>query len=162
LSPIVCAAIKKVLASNDKNTLWSRRGGERLAELREELAEIAVHGTAIVSRQDCHDWWTFAGLAANQTVAALLAPVVGEKIHADNLWIRLPAECAIGTVCEAISDLRDVDQPPISGLIDKAEDLFKFSSLLPPALLNEVVSARMADMAGAHAVLNSAIRILSK
>ena len=160
LSPMLCAAIRHVLQSSENNTSWSRRAVERIGELRQELADCCSEGSVIVRRGISVEWWTFAGLAANQTVVQYLQPHVDSPLRADNLWISLPQDISIERLNHTIRDLEGIASPPDWDLQQPAADLLKFGDLLPDNLLRNLILARIADIPRAIAILRSPVRVV--
>ena len=158
LSARLCAKIKHVLEDSQEDAIWSRRGRERLLELRQEFP-VAAGGTCIVQTDKERKWWTFAGLAANQTVANMLIEYLGESVTADNLSIRLPADCPLTKIQTAISDAARIEELDPSSWTEQGKELLKFSELLPEDLLARTIIARLTDLHGARAILNSPITV---
>ncbi len=157
LSPRLCAEIKRVLQDDQEDSFWSQRGRARLAELRQSLALATSEGTAIVKGEQDWEWWTFAGLAANQTVANMLSGSLGESIRASNLSIRLPSDRTLLELEQAIADAARLEEPDTSAWAEKGEELLKFSELLPTDLLTKTIIARLTDFQGAQAIFDSPI-----
>lgn len=160
LSPRLCAAIRHVLQSVDQNPSWSRRAVERIAELRHDLSECCSDGSVVARRGLNLEWWTFAGLAANQTVVQYLQTHFDSQLRADNLWISLPRDISIERLTLVIQELRDDESSPDWDLQQSAADLLKFGDLLPNHLLRELILARIADIPGARQILASPIRVI--
>ena len=154
LSHRLCAEIKRLLQDDQEDSFWSRRGRARIIELRQELALATSEGTCIVQDERQWAWWTFAGLAVNQTVANMLSMSLGELARADNLFIRLP-DCPLQEIEQAIAEAAQCQQMDVSAWTEQAGELLKFSELLPPDLLTGTITARLVDMPGARALLNS-------
>jgi ATP-dependent Lhr-like helicase len=154
LSPPLCGTIRQILQSEGTGSWWSRRAVQQIAGLREELSECCSEGTAITTRESSLEWWTFAGLAANQTLVQYLQPHLDEPLRADNLWIRIPLEIPLQRLNEVIQMVRETEGPPEWDLEDEAADLVKFADFLPPELLQEMVAIRIADVPRARAILN--------
>ena len=153
-------AFEHLLQSTEQNPAWSRRAVDRLAELREDLSPCCGDGSVIARRGLSLEWWTFAGLAANQTVVQYLQPHFESPLRADNLWINLPSDMSIERLKQTIQELRDVDAPPDWELQQPAADLLKFGDLLPDHLLRDLIMARIADIPRAREILHSPIRII--
>jgi len=157
LSAHLCAEIKHVLEDDREDTFWSRRGRNRLLELREELPLTTSGDTYIVQKKQGRKWWTFAGLAANQTVANMLMGHLSGAVRADNLFIRLPGDCPLTELKKAIADVAKLDALDPSAWVDQSEELLKFSELLPSDLFTKAIMARLTDFQGARTVLDSHI-----
>jgi ATP-dependent Lhr-like helicase len=161
LSPALCAAVRHVLQSSDVNPAWSRRAVDRLAKLRQDLSPCCGDGSAITRRGLSLEWWTFAGLAANQTVVQYLQPHIESALRADNLWISLPSDLPIERLDQIIREMRSADAPPDWDLEQPAADLLKFGDLLPQDLLRDLILARIADIPRAREILRSPIRVIA-
>jgi len=129
-----------------------------VTELREEYEPCCGPGTVIVRRGLSNEWWTFAGLAANQTVVQYLQPFLGSPVRADNFWITLPGEVAVEELYRILQSLRGVSAPPEWNLLEAAADLLKFGDLLPNHLLRDLVLSRIADVPLARQILDSSVR----
>jgi ATP-dependent Lhr-like helicase len=160
LSPMLCGAVRQLLQSTGQNPTWSRRAVERIAELREELSDVCGEGSVIARRGNSSQWWTFAGMAANQTVVQYLQPHIDSPLRADNFWINLPADISLERLNHVIHDLRSIESPPDWDLQQPAADLLKFGDLLPDHLLRDLILARIADIPRARQILGSPVRIV--
>jgi len=160
LSPALCGGVRRVLQSTDQSPAWSRRAAARLSELREELSRCCGEGTVVARRGQSLEWWTFAGLAVNQTLVEYLRPQVGLPLRADNLWINLPPDTSVACLHEIIQELRRTDRPPEWDLQQPAADLLKFGDLLPDDLLRDMIMARIADVPRARALIRSPVRFV--
>jgi ATP-dependent Lhr-like helicase len=160
LSPALCADVRHILQSTEQNPTWSRRAAERLAELRRDLVPCCGDGSVITRRGLSLEWWTFAGLAANQTVVQYLQPHLNSPLRADNLWINLPPDASIERLNQTIQELCIADAPPDWELQQPAADLLKFGDLLPDDLLRDLILARIADIPRAREILRSPIRVI--
>ena len=160
LSPRLCGAVRQLLQSSEQDPAWSRRAAERIAELRHDLSDCCGEGSVIARRGISVEWWTFAGLAANQTVVQYLQPHVDSPLRADNFWINLPADLSIERLNRTIQELRSIESPPDWDLQQPAADLLKFGDLLPDHLLRDLILARIADIPRARQILDSQIRVV--
>ena len=157
LPPRLCAEIKRLLQDEREDPFWSRRGRTRIMELREEFAWPTSEGTCIFQGEQSREWWTFAGLITNQTVANMLSESLGESVRADNLFIRLPGDCPLQDIQQAILDVAQRELPDLSAWAEQAKDLFKFSELLPPHLLTKMIAARLMDLSGAQSLADAPV-----
>ena len=157
LSSRLCGEIKNLLQDDREDPFWSRRGKTRIVELRQELGLTVSEGTCIVQGDRSREWWTFAGLAVNQTVASMLSESLDEPVRADNLFIRLPEGCSLEKIEQAIVDASRLGQPDPSTWAEQAGDLIKFSELLPLELLTRTIVARLMNVPGAQAIINSTV-----
>ncbi len=160
LSPALCANVHQLLASTEQSPAWSRRASDRLGELRQELSPICGDGSVIARREASLEWWTFAGLAANQTVVQYLQPHIESPLRADNLWINIPPDTSVERLTQILQELHSVDAPPAWEFQQPAGDLLKFGDLLPDHLLRELILARIADVPRAIDILRAPIRVI--
>lgn len=161
LSPRLCGAIRQLLQSAEQDPAWSRRALERIAELRLELSDCCGEGSVIARRGISVEWWTFAGLAANQTVVQYLQSHIDSPLRADNLWISLPANISIEQLSRTIQELPDDESPPDWDLQQPAADLLKFGDLLPDHMLRDLILRRIADIPLAREILRSPMRVIA-
>ncbi|KKM90960.1 hypothetical protein LCGC14_1233330 [marine sediment metagenome] len=159
LSPRLCGEIKRLLQDDREEPWWSRRSRTRMTELRQELSQAISEGTCIVQGERNREWWTFAGLAANQTVANMLSGSLGESIRASNLSIRLPGDRTLTELEQAIADAARLEELDTSAWAEQGEKFLKFSELLPSDLLTRTIIVRLADFRGARAILDSPIAV---
>lgn len=158
LSPMLCSAVRQLLEQTGQNSAWSRRALDKITSLREELFACCGVGSVIARTGISVKWWTFAGLAANQTVVQYLQPHIDSPLRADNLWITLPVDISLEQMNHAIQELRGAESPPDWDLRQPAADLLKFGDLLPDHLLRDLILARIADIPRARQILSSQIR----
>ncbi len=160
LSSALCASVRDVLVSIDQNARWSHRAVARLAELRHDLSRCCSDGSVIARRGLSLEWWTFAGLAANQTIVQYLQPHFQSPLRADNFWIGLPSDLSIEQLTRIIEEVRNIGGPPDWDLQQPAADLLKFGDLLPDHLLKDLIIARIGDLPRAQELLHSPIRMI--
>ncbi|MGH3322136.1 MAG: DEAD/DEAH box helicase, partial [Streptosporangiaceae bacterium] len=97
-------------------------------------------------------WWTWAGAAANATLATALGEVAEPSRRPANLWLRLRADATRDEVEEALDSARrgPLPAPPVSRAAVRG---LKFADALPDDLAVKVLAARMADVDGARRAL---------
>lgn len=159
LSAALCAAVRHLLQSTDLSPSWSRRAVDKLAELREDLSPCCTEESVIARRGLSLEWWTFAGLAANQAIVQYLSPHFASPLRADNLWIKLPSDTSVERLNQIIQEMRGVAELPDWEFQQPAADLLKFGELLPDHMLHDLILSRIADISRARQILNSKIRI---
>lgn len=153
LSRDLCQSVRRVLGSSDVSGRWSTRAKAKIAELRGDLATVCGNGTVIVNTGSAWQWWTFAGLRANATLAALLQDALGDGLDADNFSVTIPLEVTLDNINLAISTLRKMESLPTPTLRQSGGSLLKFVELLPDDLVQQLLGLRLADIQGAQAVL---------
>jgi hypothetical protein len=106
------------------------------------------------------EWWTFAGLATNQTIVQYLHPFFNAALRADNLWINLPRGTSVEQLKDVIQRVQSANSLPNWNFEQPAADLLKFGDLLPEHLLRDMIMARIADVPHANTVLHSRITVV--
>jgi ATP-dependent Lhr-like helicase len=160
LSATLCTAVKHLLQSSEQPPTWSKRAIGRLDGLRKDLSPLCGEGSCIGRKGNALEWWTFAGLATNQTLIQYLTPHLGLSLRADNLWISLPPETPHHRLAEIVEKVRHADGEPNWDLQHSANDLLKFGDLLPDHLLRELILVRIADVPNAQKILQSPIKFI--
>lgn len=131
---------REVLLGADPDVMLSRRVVARLARVREEMAGVVDRaGLVMVDREDRREYWTWAGLRANETLAAALG--AGAVIGTDNRRIVLESHVTreqirnapVGTAVPAVSP--------------EAVDGLKFSAALPVEMARATLAERFVDRA---------------
>jgi len=80
---------RAVLLGDDRPPHLTRRGVERLQEARDDHAFLRSDATSLTGTPDKAQWWTFAGLLANQRLAELLHATLGGATSATNFSITI-------------------------------------------------------------------------
>jgi len=146
-------AMRDVLLGADPPVGLTRRAVERLAEIREHDAGMALPEGTVIVRAGSGDvrWWTWAGYRANATLASTLDGLTDPLQNHEDNYIRLrkdltPAEWKAGAA-DAVERicLPHVDKKAAAGL--------KFSAALPHRLAVATLAARLADIDGAATAL---------
>ncbi len=142
LSYRVCQSIRRLLADDADQPIWSRRATAQLNEIRTEYPWLSSERTAIVRHPSGEvRWWTFGGGVANSLVADHFRPKA--EVRVDNLSVRFPASVKPSEVEELLGALSpDRIEPTPS---DDAIEGMKFSECLPPHIAAEVFCARFND-----------------
>ncbi|MDP9613529.1 DEAD/DEAH box helicase [Streptomyces hygroscopicus] len=152
-------AARDVLLGTDPRVRLTGRAENCLAEARERFLEYVHPGGTLIVRRSDHDvrWWTWAGHRANATLAATLAGVTDPAHRINDCWIRLRGDLTPQMWRQTVADAADrlclptVHEQALKGL--------KFSAALPHRLAEATLAARLADLAGAAAVLSEPIRL---
>lgn len=150
LSYDVCQVQRDVLAGTvGVDHALTDRGRARLATLREEVGEVPKAGTWLVRDAAASRtwWWTFAGLRANNHLAAALERA-GVRVGAvDDLRVAVGGGWAADDPTPL--DLAAVDAPaPAEARLDAV----KFSSAVPRPLLSRMLQRRDTDEPALSAV----------
>lgn len=158
----VARAVRGVLLGADPPVRLTQRAQRCLKQTRENfLDRVHPAGTLIVREAGAGlRWWTWAGHRANATLASTLegaAAVPGQRVN--DYWIRLREDLTAVSWRVAIQGARDhlclpaVDEKAVRGL--------KFAETLPPRLAEATLSARLADLTSADAVLSEQMRFMA-
>ena len=160
LSQALCRAIYEVLCDDTTDNAWSKRALDVVGRVREEHAFVHDGPAPIVSAADHTAWWTFGGGRANTLLSLLLQRELGEKVTANNLFIRFSGEAAKSEVAirQAIAALAEpgaISYEAASTLLPESarSRLSKFQPCLPEGLELQLAARTLLDLDGARAVL---------
>jgi len=133
-------AQREVLLGATPDVALSRRAVARLGRVREEMAGVVdAAGLVLVDGEDRREYWTWAGLRANETLAAALGP--GAVIGTDNRRI----------VLEPHVTREQIRTAPVATAVpaisSEAVDGLKFSAALPSDMARATLAERFADRA---------------
>jgi ATP-dependent Lhr-like helicase len=150
LSFEVCRSMRAVAAGDPVGVPVTKRASKVLADLVALHTETAwPGGTVVVESADRPVWWTWAGEAAN----ASLANVLGDLADGfGNLSIRLRR----GTQQNDLdATLRSAPVPlPLPKVSDEALRGLKFTETLPPRLARAVLASPFSDSVATQTVLS--------
>ena len=141
LSATLCRSMAQVLAGDDPGAALSRRAAAQLDDDRQRVGLRDRDGTLLRTQSDGRtEWWTFAGLRANLSLAGSLEERRRARNGLDNLRISLDP----GT---DLADLRPMlaADPPQLVPPEESLDGLKFAEALPSQLAEVVVRARLTD-----------------
>jgi ATP-dependent Lhr-like helicase len=142
LSYRVCQSIRRLLASDANQPIWSQRATAQLNEIRTEYSWASANATSIVRHPNGEvRWWTFGGGVANTLLADHLRPKA--EVRVDNLSIRFTTTVKLNEVEELIGTLLADRIEPVPA--EDAIEGMKFSECLPPHIAAEVFCARFND-----------------
>lgn len=128
----------------------SDRAEGRIAEIREQFRWLPEDGTSLVTDSaGATWWWTFAGAAANEELAARLGRPTARG-GTSPLAIRVDGL--------AVEDITVLSPDETLELPDDVELAWKFADALPRHVLTELWSARARDETAVQAVLDGAIQ----
>ncbi|KFU81959.1 ATP-dependent helicase Lhr and Lhr-like helicase [Amycolatopsis lurida] len=152
-------SVRDVLLGEDPPVKLTQRAHRVLAETRDERGLAAHPAGTVVSRNGMDiRWWTWAGYRANATLAATLGGLTDEKQRFDDVSIRLRTDLTseiwrtgFSSASSQLS-LPEVDERALAGL--------KFNEALSERLAIATLSARLADLDAASAVLSEPARFV--
>lgn len=146
----VMQAKRRVLLGEDPPVTMSQRYVARLAGTRATLAGTVSPDGLVVQRDVTGDrvtttLWTWAGVRANETIAAALPNDVLATV--DNPWIQIAGEFDVATL--ASLDLEGA----LPAVLPEAIEALKFAMALPVDAARATIAARAADRVGAGAIV---------
>ncbi|UUU37245.1 DEAD/DEAH box helicase [Streptomyces sp. CA-210063] len=152
-------AAREILLGATPPVRLTRRAETALACVRDESAELVYRDGTVIMRGG-HDtnvrWWTWAGYRTNATLAATLSSIADPLQRPTDAYVRLREDLTPQEWRKATAHAADhlclpaVDPRALAGL--------KFSVALPPRLAEATLAARLADLNGATALLQEAVR----
>jgi len=155
-----CRAIRAILAGADPGSRLTKRATEKLAEVRENHAWASNDAMTLVrSAEGDLNWWTFAGLRANATLAEHLGRLTAVGV-VDNFSLPLVPTASSSDLERARAELRGRIPlaPPIP---DGATDGLKFGACLPPSFAERTLRSRLGDAEAVKACLGEPVRYTS-
>jgi hypothetical protein len=159
----LCQAMQHLLATDDPRETWSRRARQQLETVRAEFRWLDADGTVVVAdQQGGAEWWTFAGMGANATLAHELAQATHRHIRYDSLSVTFEPPISFNTLEQALAELRTQDVNLLRPIVDeRAIEGLKFSACLPHDLALDMLRARLCDPAATSSALHSPLRFVS-
>jgi len=131
-------AQREVLLGVAPDVVLSRRAVARLGRVREEMAGVVdPAGLVMVDREDRREYWTWAGLRANETLAAALGP--GAVIGTDNRRVLLEPHVTREQIRNAPVETA------VPAISPEAVDGLKFSAALPAEMARATLAERFVD-----------------
>lgn len=158
LSFVVCRAIRDVLVEEDISPRWSKRASTRLAEEREYFSWLDCDATTLVhDASGASRWWTFAGTAANASLADNMSPHLPHATG-DDFGISFSGKVTAGELCRELDRLRAIETPlsPARDMDRMIEEL-KFGTCVPSRLLTVMIRQRMSDPYAANDLRESRV-----
>ncbi len=88
----LCRTVRDLLAADDLDPMWSKRAATEITTARNEVTVARCDLTVIASdgKGSQARWWTFGGLRANASIAAMLASKIGYTPRFDNYSVEIP------------------------------------------------------------------------
>lgn len=161
LSKALAEAMRAVLLEDTEDPAWTQRARRAMAGVRAQHAFLRDGGKVHEQADGSIEWWTFAGGRANHLLAAALDELVGEKVTADSLRVRVEGEAAKAPAAlrAALKELQgrlDTEAAARLAATRPRGVLSKFQACLPKAIEEKFIAARLfsvkdALLAAAHA-----------
>lgn len=157
LHPVLCRAVREVLCGAEIPAQLSRRAETLREEILLEMSWAHPNTTTVIRKPSGRiQWWTFAGLLANQWMASALERLGYTVRSVDNFSLNL-AETDPRLLIECIASLEVVSTPPTVPPKTLAD--LKFSAALPLEMAEEVLALRLSDRTGVIDALAEPIRL---
>ncbi|HEV2345498.1 MAG TPA: DEAD/DEAH box helicase [Actinocrinis sp.] len=162
LSMSLTRAMRDVVVADNPPVKLTRRAVAALIDIRADRAGHVFPGGTVVARTDDGPrWWTWGGFRVNLTLSAIMRDVAPEVLSVDSTptdqSLQLADDLSPAAWHEALVAAR-ASLPKLPTPDDRAIRGLKFSAALPDDLARMVLSARLADTAGASAVLAEPVR----
>lgn len=160
----LCQSINHVLVSDSVSNRWSRRASDRIAEIRREFEWLSADSSVVLLGESGEtEWWTFAGIRANATLARQLTCATDGKVDYDCFMLRFEPGTTLQDVEGAIREIRGWNVIEMRPSIDEAAiEGLKFSECLPTALMVEMLEDRLTNYDALLNTLNQRVRVLVK
>ena len=157
LSYEVCQSMARVLASEDEDSHWSKRAKEAMRLVRNQYPWAKPETVTLNhDTSDKSHLWTFAGLAANRTVAIWLQHHLGMEAAPENLCLTLSGHLD----ARRLDDLPTLTEPALLECLNPSIyetwiDKVKFSECLPASIRRSSFMQRQLSVGLAQRVLGS-------
>nr|WP_221475758.1 DEAD/DEAH box helicase [Sphaerisporangium rubeum] len=152
-------AMREVLLGADPPVRLTHRAEKALAEARDDHLDVVHPGGTIIARGDDVRWWTWAGYRANVTLRSTFASVADPRQQVTDAYLRLRTDITPQAWSSAVRDaVQGLTLPTPDA---KALEGLKFGAALPPRLAERTLAVRLADFAGAAAVLDQPQRFVT-
>lgn len=148
----LCRAVRDLLAEDQLEPMWSRRAVAEIAAARNEVMVARPKHTVIASdgKVERTKWWTFGGLKANASLAAMLTSKDGCIPRFDNYFVELPDSSVASDAERRFREIKTNQQ-----VYAKAEPpgRVKFWECVPGRLQQDFVKSRFTDVNRAAKIL---------
>jgi ATP-dependent Lhr-like helicase len=149
----VCRAVRDLLAGDQVDPLWSRRAVVEIANARNEVTIARPACTVITSdRGERPRWWTFGGLKANASLAAMLTGENGCVPRFDNYFVELPESSVPDVAGRRLPEL-NLSQVLDAHESSKPPGKVKFWECIPKSLQARFLQSRFTDVEQAAEIL---------
>jgi ATP-dependent Lhr-like helicase len=153
-----------LLGADPAGVRLTRRAVDALANIRAARAAQVSANRLIVARDGRGDWrwWTWAGVAANRTLAAWADQVVVPRQRIGPESLRLQRHLGVADIQEGFAAALARPHPRPLPVVDPAAVRgLKFSVALPADLAVATIAARIGDPVAAEAVLGEELSVVA-
>jgi ATP-dependent Lhr-like helicase len=132
--------------------LWSRRAVAEIGSARNEVTVARPACTVVTSDHGGRSrWWTFGGLKANASLAAMFARENGGVPRFDNYFVELPESSMPDMAVRRLAELK-VSQTG-AHLLSEPPGKVKFWECIPKSLQTRFMESRFTDVERAAEIL---------
>jgi len=158
----MCQAIKRVLAGDGDNAMWSKRARQRIDDIRQTYAWLDEQTTMVMRDEGgAAAWWTFAGFRANATLAYELSQATQSAVDYDSFALVFETRVSSQTIEQALRELRSGDvRRMLPAIDDQAISGLKFSECLPYDLALDMLQSRFSDPAALQEALSQPVKFV--
>jgi ATP-dependent Lhr-like helicase len=152
----LCQAVRSILIDKGVDFVWSKRAAAEISVARAETTEARISG-CVIENDSAHDrsrWWTFGGLKANASLAAMV------RMHGlgiprfDNYFVEIPGARGLPQIEQLLKAIRPGS--PVHHFRDvEPPGRVKFWECIPGDLKLRFLQSRFNDT-------ESALKILSE
>jgi ATP-dependent Lhr-like helicase len=134
--------------------MWSRRAVAEIAAARNEVTVARSNHIVIASggKGEQAKWWTFGGLKANASLAAMLTSRDGCIPRFDNYFVELPDSSVIGDAEKRFQQMK-MNQPHEIHAKAELPGKIKFWECVPSDLQVKFTDSRFTDIKRATEIL---------
>jgi hypothetical protein len=134
---------------------WSRRAAAEISSARADTPFVKLDQLVIevLARNDRARWWTFGGLKANASLAAMLRTKDGVVPRFDNYFVDIPRTTRASEVEEQLKGIVSTPYPNGIGDIYPPARI-KFWDCLPVDLQAQFTESRFTDVDTARMILS--------
>jgi len=142
---------------------WSTRAHQRIEELRREFAWLNEGGTFIITSDSGDaDWWTFAGIKANATLANELAQILKSRVIYDSYMLTVAPSLPHQMIEQAVHKLQELDPKQMRPAVEVEVILgLKFLECLPSDVAVRMLQGRLQDPFAVEHTLHGVISFVT-
>lgn len=142
----LCRAVRDLLAGDQLDPMWSRRAITEIATARNEVTVARSNCTVVASdgKGKLTKWWTFGGLKANASIAAMFATTIGYVPQFDNYLVEIPDSSKLSEPEKWFQEIKASQFDEI-GAAAEPPGKIKFWECIPSTLKAKFIEARFRD-----------------
>jgi ATP-dependent Lhr-like helicase len=155
LSYRFCQSVRDLLADESIESIWSKRAVTEILSARSETTVARSAGSVVETdeRNDRRRWWTFGGLKANASLAAMLQRKDGVTPRFDNYFVEILGTSGMMETEKLLEAVRVSDAWGAAAVADPPGKI-KFWECLPDTLRAQFIRSRFADVGSAKKLLS--------